>query len=122
MKTRKLLVLIALLAPLTFAADETYAGWVSDSGCALARASAGTYTATNPDCARRCVKEGKKVVLISQERKTVFSIENPEALRSEVGNKVIVLAISVGKNSLHVNKVTSSEKSSPECGRPRLKE
>jgi len=122
MKTPKLLLLIALLAPVAFAADETYVGWVSDSGCALARASSGTYTATNPDCARRCVKEGKKIVLISQERKTVFMIENAEALRSEVGNRVSISATSARKNSLHVNKLLASEKSNPECGRPTLKE
>ena len=122
MKGNKLLLLLAVFAPSAFAADQTYVGWVSDSGCALARASAGAHTATNPDCARRCVKEGKKVVLISQERKAVFMIENPEVLRSEVGNKVSVSASAAGNNSLHINKVMSSEKSNPECERPRLKE
>jgi hypothetical protein len=122
MKTTKLLLLIALLSTIAFAADETYVGWVSDSGCALARASAGKYTATNPECARRCVKEGKKIVLISQELKNVFVIENPEALKSEVGNKVRVSASATGKNSLHVNKLMTSEKSNPECERPTLKE
>ena len=121
MKT-KLSVLLAILTSSAFAADQTYVGWVSDSGCALARASGGAYTATNPDCARRCVKEGKKVVLISGEQKTVFMIDNPEALKSEVGNKVSVSASSTGKNSLRVIKIMSSEKSNPECERPRLKE
>jgi hypothetical protein len=120
--TTKLLLLTVLLALPSLTADETYVGWVSDSGCASARASVGTYTGTNPDCARRCVKEGKKIVLISQERKTVFTIENPEALRSEIGNKVRVSATAAGKNSLHINKITSSEKSNPKCERPTLKE
>ena len=115
-------LLIVLLVPGMFAVDETYVGWVSDSQCALGRAEGGKFTATNPDCARRCVKEGKRIVLISAERKTVFAIQNPEALKSEVGNKVSVLASSSGKNVLHVDKVTSSEKSNPECERPRLKE
>jgi hypothetical protein len=121
MKTSLLLVLL-LLAANAFAADQTFIGWVSDSGCALARASDGKFTGTNPDCARRCVKEGKQIVLISDEHKTVFAIQNPEVLKSEVGNKVSVLASSTGKNLLHVSKVTSSEKSNPECERPRLKE
>lgn len=118
----KWLVMIALLAPAAFAADTTYEGWVSDSGCAMARASGGKFTATNPDCARRCVKDGKKIVLISQDLKTVFTIDNPEALRSEVGNKVRLSATSAGRNSLHVNKVMFSERSNPECERPPLKE
>jgi hypothetical protein len=118
----KWFLLIPLFALTSFAADETYLGWVSDSQCALGRASGGKFTATNPDCARRCVKEGKQIVLISAERKTVFAIQNPEALKAVVGDKVSVLASSAGKNLLHVSKVTSSEKSNPECERPRLKE
>ena len=118
---RYFLVLL-LLAVKVFAADETYVGWVSDSGCALARASAGKYTATDPDCARRCVREGKHVVLISQEKKAVFAIDNPEVLKAEVGNKVSVVASPAGAHLLHVTKVVSSEKSNPECERPTLKD
>jgi hypothetical protein len=118
----KWFLLITLVASAAFAADETYIGWVSDSQCAFGRSSVGTFTATNPDCARRCIKEGKQIVLISAAHKTVFAIQNPEALKAEVGNKVSVLASSAGKNLLHVSKVTSSEQSNPECERPRLKE
>jgi len=118
----KAIVLLVLLTGITFAADKTYVGWVSDSSCARARASAGKFTATNPDCARQCVKEGKKIVLISQAMKTVFAIDNPEILQAQVGNKVSVSASSAGPRSLHINKVISSEESNPECERPKLKE
>lgn len=114
-------VVLLLLTANAFSAEETYVGWVSDSGCALARASAGKYTATDPDCARRCVKEGKHIVLISQEKKEVFAIDNPEILKAQVGNKVSVTASSAGAHVLHVNKMVSSEKSNPECERPSLK-
>lgn len=118
----KSLLLLALLAGTALAADQTYVGWVSDSGCARARASAGTFTATNPDCARECVKQGKSIVLISQEHKAVFAIDNPEVLKIHVGNKVSVSASLAGQHSLHISKVISSEVSNPECGRPKLKE
>ena len=117
----RLFFLVLLLTANVVGAEETYVGWVSDSGCALARASAGKYTATDPDCARRCVKEGKHIVLISQEKKMVFTIDNPEILKTQVGNKVSVTASSAGAHLLHVNKVVSSEKSNPECERPTLK-
>ena len=117
----KSIFLLLLLTATVFAAEETYVGWVSDSGCALARASAGKYTATDPDCARRCVKEGKHIVLISQEKKMVFTIDNPEVLKSQVGDKVSVVASPAGAHLLHVNKLVSSEKSNPECERPTLK-
>jgi hypothetical protein len=117
----KSLLLLALLTGTAFAADQTYVGWVSDSGCARARASAGKFTATNPDCARECVKQGKSIVLISQERKTVFAIDNPEILKAHVGNKVSVSASPARQHSLHIRKVISSEVSNPECERPKMK-
>jgi hypothetical protein len=118
----KSLLLLVFLATTALAADQTYVGWVSDSGCARARASGGTFTATNPDCARQCVKQGKSIVLISQEKKTVFSIDNPEILQPHVGNKVTVSASSAAQHSLHISRVISSEVSNPECERPKLKE
>jgi len=118
----KSLLLLVLLTGTAFAADQTYVGWVSDSGCARARASVGTFTATNPDCARECVKQGKKIVLISQEHKIVFAVDNPTLLQAHVGNKVSVSASPAGPHSLHISKVISSEASNPECERPKLKE
>jgi hypothetical protein len=118
----KSLLLLVLLTGTAFAADQTYIGWVADSGCARARASDGVFTATNPDCARECVKQGKSIVLISQERKTVFAIDNPQILQAHVGNKVSVSASPAGQHSLHISKVISSEVSNPECGRAKLKE
>jgi len=115
------LLLLVLVSANVFAADEVYVGWVSDSGCARARASAGKYTATNPDCARRCVKDGKSIVLISPETKSVFAIENPTILKSDVGNKVRVYARSTGAHQLHIEKVEFLEESHPECERPALK-
>jgi hypothetical protein len=34
-------------------------GWLSDEGCARGRAESGTFTATNPTCAKECVAKGK---------------------------------------------------------------
>ena len=115
-------LLLLFVTCFAFASDNVYTGWVSDSGCARARASSGKYTATNPDCARRCVKEGKKVVLIDPDTKTVFSIENPAVLKSQVGNKVRVYGTRTGARLLRVEKVEFLEKTSPECERPALKE
>ena len=115
------LLLLVVVSSNVFAADQMYVGWVSDSGCALARASGGKYTATNPDCARKCVKDGKSIVLISPETKSVFAIENPTILKSEVGNKVRVYARSTGAHQLHIEKVEFIEESHPECERAPLK-
>lgn len=63
-------------------------GWLSDEDCARGRASSGMYTATNPDCAKRCVANGKKIVLIVPDEKAVLNIANQQAAKSNVGNYV----------------------------------
>ncbi len=119
---KSLLVMMLLLAASGVAAGQTvYVGYVSDSGCAQARASAGRYSPTNPECARRCVKEGKSVVLISPEKKVVFQIDNPGLLRPQIGNKVQVYGESTGPHRLRVSRVVFLEETNPECERPPLK-
>lgn len=117
---RYLFVLALLGSSLGFAQSK-FVGYVSDSGCARARSAAGKYTPTNPDCARKCVKEGKSIVLISPEKKEVFGIDNPAALRSQVGNKVEIYGEPTGTNRIRVDKVVFLEESNPECERPPLK-
>jgi Mg-chelatase subunit ChlD len=63
-------------------------GWLSDEGCARGRAQSGTFTATNPDCAKECVAKGKKIVLIDPERKMIFVIVNQDLAKKNVGDYV----------------------------------
>ena len=37
----------------------TWTGWFADMGCARARATYGTFSATNPDCAKTCNRNGR---------------------------------------------------------------
>src|SRR5437588_8105589 len=87
--TMKYLLAVLLLVASGFAKD-TFTAWVSDEMCASGRANDGVFTGTNPDCAKRCVSEGKKVVLISESKKMLFHVDNPEVLKPEVGNLVEV--------------------------------
>lgn len=116
----KLFGTILMLVATSFAAN-TYTGWVSDAQCAGSRARSGTFTATNPACARKCVKEGKSVVLVSEELRKVFTIENPDTLKSQVGNKVRVSATAPKDGSLYIQTVEFVEEGHPECGRKPLK-
>ena len=116
----KLAITILLLAATAFAADN-YTVWVSDQQCAMSRAKNGTFTGTNPDCARKCVKEGKPVVLVSEELKKVFLVDNPETLKDQVGNKVQITATSAKSGSLHVDKVLFVEEGHAACERKPLK-
>jgi hypothetical protein len=68
-------------------------GWLSDEQCAKARASEGAYTQTDPDCARKCVKAGKKIVLIDSDEHRVLMIENQRAAVSSLGNYVAIAGL-----------------------------
>ena len=116
----KLLVLLAVLVSNMFAQARDYEGWVSDSDCSLARASGGQYTGTSPECARRCLKEGRRMVLIIPGTKTILAAENPQTLVSQVGNKVRLSGMIVGTR-LHVNQVQLIEENRSECERPPMK-
>jgi hypothetical protein len=67
---------------------EVVRGWLSDEGCARGRAASGTFTATNGECAKRCVSEGKKIVLIDPEGKRVLSISNQAIVKQNIGDYV----------------------------------
>jgi len=115
----KYLLAVLLLASTGLAA-ETINGWVSDAECATGRAKDGIFTGTNPDCAKRCVGEGKKIVLVSEEKKALFQIENPELLKPEVGNLVSVTG-TVSNDSIHVDSVKQVEVGHAMCARPKKK-
>jgi len=63
-------------------------GWLSDEGCAGGRAHSGVYTGTNPDCAKKCVKEGRRIVLVDADHKRLLAISNPDAAMERVGDYV----------------------------------
>ena len=115
----KYLLAVLLLVGSSFAKD-TFQAWVSDEQCATGRAKDGIFTGTNPDCARRCVGEGKKIVLVSESKKLLFHVDNPELLKPEVGNLVEVSGTITGDN-FHVDSVKQVEEGRAICERPKKK-
>jgi hypothetical protein len=94
----------------------TLRGWLSDEQCARARASGGTYTGTNPECANRCVGEGKKVVLILPEQKEILLITNREIAKKNVGDYVEVTGNIIHENSsLHISTLKMLEHGRAMC-------
>jgi hypothetical protein len=69
---------------------STIQGWISDEQCARGRASSGVYTGTNPECAKQCVAEGAKIVLIVPDQKRVLIVANQAAAKGNVGDYVEV--------------------------------
>jgi hypothetical protein len=68
--------------------EEVVRGWLSDDGCARGRAQNGMFTATNGECAKRCVSEGKKIVLIDPQGQRILSISNQDIVKQNIGDYV----------------------------------
>ena len=76
-------------------------GWVSDSKCAATGAKAG-----HADCAKKCMAAGEKAVFVSDKDKSVWSVDNPDALTGHEGHHVKVNAhVDSANKSIHVNSV-----------------
>ena len=75
---------------LAFGSPRKLRGWISDEGCARSRAAAGIFSGTNPKCAKECVANGKKIVLIVSDLHEVLEIANQNIARKNVGDYVEV--------------------------------
>jgi hypothetical protein len=60
--------------------------------------------AANADCAKRCLENGAKAVLVTDSDKSVLEIDNPSAIKGHEGQHVAVIG-SVSNNTLHVDSV-----------------
>ena len=85
-----LLAFVALGALSAGAGNSTLCGWLSDEACAGGRANDGVYTGTNPDCAKKCVEEGKKIVFVDPDHKRLLAIANPDVAKKNIGDYVEV--------------------------------
>jgi hypothetical protein len=96
-------------------------GWLSDDSCAKARASGGTFSATNQDCAKECVAKGKKIVLIDPEHKKVVAIANQETVKNNLGDYVELAGTTDAHDTLHVDSLKFLDKNRAMCGVPEKK-
>ena len=122
------LVLTCLIAlsfgvPSEFAGGKTVIrGWLSDEGCAGGRAHDGVYTGTNPDCAKKCVGDRKKIVLVDPEGKRLLVIANQDAAAERVGDYVEISGdVDDQAKTLHIDSVKLLEKGRAMCGAPPKK-
>ena len=77
-------------------------GWVSESGCATKHAGPGGEA-----CVKKCIEKGAKMVFVSDADKSVWSVDNPEALTEHLGHHVTIEAhVNAEAKSVHVAKVT----------------
>jgi hypothetical protein len=74
MKYALLIVSLAIFSMTGFAADQTWAGKISDSICGLNHSKMGKMGENPKECVLGCVKAGGKYILVSQDK--IFQIEN----------------------------------------------
>lgn len=97
-------------------------GWLSDEACARGRANGGIFTGTNPDCAKKCAAQGKKIVLIVPDEKTILEIANQGAAKENIGDYVEVTgAVNPQTKSLHIDSFKLVEKGRAMCSVPPRK-
>ena len=100
-----LFVLLALcvsfmMVSVAFAADSTTVkGYVSDSKCGAKGANAKAA-----ECTKKCIKEGAKMVVVTDEDQKVLTVDNPKKLTGHEGHHVAVTG-KVSGDSIHVDSV-----------------
>ena len=90
----------------------------SDSQCASARASAGLYTATNPDCAKTCIQKGATPVFISEQAKAVFKVRDYPGVLDDLGYRVeIDAAVDLASKTVSIEHVKRLSYEGASCER-----
>lgn len=97
--------LCALFVPFVFAADSTQIkGWISDSMCGAKHAGTGA------ECVKKCIENGMKPVFVDEAKKQVWTIDNPDAVKSFYGDHVVLTAIADSANmSVHVESIAGAK-------------
>ena len=97
--------LFALTALAAKAADSAKInGWISDSMCGAKHMGSGAA------CVKKCVEGGMAPVFVDEEKKTVWKIDNPDAVKSFYGDKVTVSATTdADKKSVHIDSIEAAK-------------
>jgi len=93
-------VLFLSLAAWAAPKDQSYSGWISDSKCGVKGANAAHAT-----CAKKCVEGGEKPVMVADADQKVMPIDNPDAVKDQIGQHVKVSGSMTSTGALHVDKV-----------------
>ena len=89
-----------MIVSVSFAADaSTVNGWVADSKCGVKAAHEGAA-----ECTKKCLKEGAKMVVVTDGDQKVLTVDNPKTLAGHEGHHVAVTG-EVKGDSIHVDSV-----------------
>jgi hypothetical protein len=100
-----LVVVFSLTAVAARGADSTkLSGWISDSMCGAKHAGSGAA------CVKKCVEGGMAPVFVDEEKKAVWKIDNPDAVKNFYGDHVTVAATTdADKKSVHIDSIEAAK-------------
>ncbi|SRR5581483_491639 len=100
-----LVVVFSLAAMAARAADSTKInGWISDSMCGAKHAGSGAA------CVKKCIEGGMAPVFVDEAKKTVWKIDNPDAVKSFYGDHVTVSGTTnADAKTLHIDSVEAAK-------------
>jgi len=82
-----LVAVISFAAIAANAADSTSInGWISDSMCGA------KHTGSGAACVKKCIQGGMTPVFVDEDKKAVWTIDNPDAVKDFYGDHVTVKA------------------------------
>lgn len=115
-------LLLAIASRKASAGGSTIKGWISDEGCARGRASGGLFTGTNPECAKKCIASGKKMVLIVPDQRLLLTVANPDAAKAHIGDFVEVTgSVEAKAKTVHIESLKLLTKGVAMCDAPAKK-
>jgi hypothetical protein len=100
----------------------TMTGWFSDAQCAAPRVKKGIIAMNNPDCVKKCLKEGVAAVFISQQAKAMFEVRGYPTVAEDVGWHVEVTGkIDEASQAIDIQSVKRLSEEGATCALPRKK-
>lgn len=105
---RTIAVLAVALAFATVAANaadsKSINGWISDSMCGAKHAGSGAA------CVKKCIEGGTAPVFVDEGKKEVWTIDNPDSVKSFYGDHVTVKATADSdKKSVHIDSIEAAK-------------
>ena len=96
---------IVLSAAVANAADSSkITGYISDSMCGAKHAGSGAA------CVKKCIEGGMKPVFVDDAKKSVWTIDNPEAVKTFYGDHVTITATADdAAKSVHIDSVAAAK-------------
>jgi hypothetical protein len=100
-----LVVVFSIAVIAARAGDATkISGWISDSMCGAKHAG------SNAACVKKCIENGVAPVFIDEDKKAVWKIDNPDAVKSFYGDHVTISATTdADKKSVHVDSIEAAK-------------